>query len=527
MGVRAKIRGTGCAWPLAVRFLAALAVFGSFTALASPNATAAPYVVNVCTAGAAGGAGDGVELMLDPGTAGFGVQQSCGTGFAAIEQTVTGAAPPTGASRWALRAPAGTIIRSLTGFREQTVWENTDIVWEVRSDDVGRLERISATVPAGPVNYAVDSDLVFAGLQCARRPCEPPLGRSFDMKIRLSNLVATLEDGLAPTVGIDPLPPTMGTVRGTVEIPFVAHDEGSGVAGVQLRVDGDLRSFVPDSNGGRCVAPFRFLVPCKLDLRASIPLRTTEFREGAHEVRVVVTDASGQTGESAPIPIDVRNAPTIVERPLLSGRASPGAALAATLGRWEGVPTSYAYQWLRCPAIVTAGEEAGCTPIAGADDSRYVPVAQDLGQRAVVKITANNDFGSGTALSAPSDLVAVAPADAVAPVLTGVSLSRKRFKVGKARTALTAAAKAPRGTVLRFSSSEAGKLSVAIAKVKAPKPIATLTRSIAAGPGKILFSGRIGKKALRSGRYRLTLSARDAAGNATKPIALPFTILRR
>jgi hypothetical protein len=44
----------------------------------------------------------------------------------------------------------------------------------------------------------------------------------------------------------------------------------------------------------------------------------------------------------------------------------------------------------------------------------------------------------------------------------------------------------------------------------------TLTRKGEAGAQQVKFSGRIGKKALKPGRYRLTISARDAADNTGK-----------
>jgi hypothetical protein len=43
---------------------------------------------------------------------------------------------------------------------------------------------------------------------------------------------------------------------------------------------------------------------------------------------------------------------------------------------------------------------------------------------------------------------------------------------------------------------------------------------------KVAFSGRIGGKALRPGRYQATFTAQDSAG-ASPPQALSFTIVRR
>ncbi len=145
--------------------------------------------------------------------------------------------------------------------------------------------------------------------------------------------------------------------------------------------------------------------------------------------------------------------------------------------------------------------------------------------------------------------------DTTPPVLRAVSLTRARFGVGKARTAVAAAKprrkSIPRGTVLRFTSSEAARLSIAIERVRPGRTVkrrakrvcvvvrrpvrpgrctlstrvATLTRTIKAGRGSVALSGRIGAKPLAPGAYRLTLTARDAAGDVSKATRLALTVL--
>ena len=104
--------------------------------------------------------------------------------------------------------------------------------------------------------------------------------------------------------------------------------------------------------------------------------------------------------------------------------------------------------------------------------------------------------------------------------------------MGRTRTAV-AARRLGRGTVLRFRSSEAGTASIAFSRVVRGKRGRTraraagrLTRRIAAGPARIALSGRVGRRAMRVGRYRLTLQVRDAAGNASRPVRLRFRIAR-
>jgi WD40-like Beta Propeller Repeat len=144
--------------------------------------------------------------------------------------------------------------------------------------------------------------------------------------------------------------------------------------------------------------------------------------------------------------------------------------------------------------------------------------------------------------------------DRTPPVLSSVSLTHARFRVAKRPTAVAALAARvlPRGTVLRLTSSEAGRLSIAVERarpghlvrrngkrvcVRVRKPVrrgrctayvrtATLRRSIRAGRARIALSGRIGRRALAPGAYRLTLTARDAAGNTSKPVRRTFTIVR-
>ena len=113
--------------------------------------------------------------------------------------------------------------------------------------------------------------------------------------------------------------------------------------------------------------------------------------------------------------------------------------------------------------------------------------------------------------------------DTLAPVLSDARLARRRFRVARAATALAAAAK--RGTTLRFRSSEAGTLSVVVRR--GSRRVGKLSRRIRAGRGRVALSGRLGRRALRPGRYRLVLTARDEAGNRSRAIGLRFRILPR
>jgi hypothetical protein len=51
--------------------------------------------------------------------------------------------------------------------------------------------------------------------------------------------------------------------------------------------------------------------------------------------------------------------------------------------------------------------------------------------------------------------------------------------------------------------------------------------SAVAGDNAKKFSGKIGRRALKPGRYRATLTATDAAGNVSAPRRLRFRVVRR
>jgi hypothetical protein len=117
-------------------------------------------------------------------------------------------------------------------------------------------------------------------------------------------------------------------------------------------------------------------------------------------------------------------------------------------------------------------------------------------------------------------------------VFVAGSFQNARFRVGPGSTAI--AAKAPRGTSFKFTLKAPAKVTIALCAGASGRPkrctrarnVGTLTRSkLQAGRNTIRFSGRIGKRALRPGAYRATLTARNAKGTS-KPVAVKFTVVR-
>jgi hypothetical protein len=120
------------------------------------------------------------------------------------------------------------------------------------------------------------------------------------------------------------------------------------------------------------------------------------------------TAAPGTSGLTLPLPPINTGAPTI------SGTPQQGQTLSASTGSWANTPTSYAYQWQDCGALL-------CTNIPNATASSYSLQASDVGSTIDVIVTASNAAGSTPAASSRTSTVASqpAPANTALPTISG------------------------------------------------------------------------------------------------------------
>jgi peptidoglycan/xylan/chitin deacetylase (PgdA/CDA1 family) len=131
--------------------------------------------------------------------------------------------------------------------------------------------------------------------------------------------------------------------------------------------------------------------------------------------------------------------------------------------------------------------------------------------------------------------------DTIRPVIMSFSLIRRAFAVGRKPTPL--ATRKRRGTVFRYTVSEPGQIRIKIqrrvrscprkvfrsakrARCFRYRTVGTLVRPITRLVNKTKFSGRLGKKVLRAGRYSALAQARDVAGNRSKSRRTYFKIVR-
>ena len=126
------------------------------------------------------------------------------------------------------------------------------------------------------------------------------------------------------------------------------------------------------------------------------------------------------------------------------------------------------------------------------------------------------------------------PADTQAPLIGRFRATPSLFALARAATPVAAAL--PHGTRFRYVLSEPARVTLKVQRAlpgrraggRCVRPsarlrqaqrctryvsVGTLRRTGAKGANSIRFTGRIGKRALRPGRYRAVIAATDAAGN--------------
>jgi uncharacterized delta-60 repeat protein len=115
--------------------------------------------------------------------------------------------------------------------------------------------------------------------------------------------------------------------------------------------------------------------------------------------------------------------------------------------------------------------------------------------------------------------------------LSSLKLTNRTFAVGRRSTAKLGQAQTARsrkrGTAFVFSLNRAATVTIRIKRLRHADKVLKLKRLSNAGRNRVGFSGRVGRHALRPGRYRATLTATDTAGSRSKAQAITFRLVRR
>jgi PKD domain len=201
---------------------------------------------------------------------------------------------------------------------------------------------------------------------------------------------------------------------------------------------------------------------------------------------------------------------------------------------------------LTVPATAQTGVAATMSAVA-ADSQSPVSVHWDFGDgsgaagstvrhtygaqgRFTVTISARDDAGNVTTQARSIEVRAAA--DSTPPVITRLSVTHARWRVGKARTALLAARRkqTPTGTTFKLNVSERSTLVLALSATARGRkaPAGTIIRS-GRGPGavSVAFSGRVQGAPLKPGTYSASVVAVDGAGKRSRARTVKFTVVSR
>jgi streptogramin lyase len=138
---------------------------------------------------------------------------------------------------------------------------------------------------------------------------------------------------------------------------------------------------------------------------------------------------------------------------------------------------------------------------------RYI--AAGPGNTLWVSLEASKKVARITGVEPPSPVAPPPPAgqggDRVAPTITGLAFARRAF---------------------RYRLSEDATVRLVVERVRTgrrKRGVGTLTRASARGHNTVRLAGRIGRR-LTPGRYRVIATAKDAAGNLSRPARATFRI---
>lgn len=333
---------------------------------------------------------------------------------------------------------------------------------------------------------------------------------------------------------------TGGGDHATVTLDHSAYaSSGANPSGLVTVVGGsvgDPPAFADAPGGDYTPAPGSSLIDAGID--PGTPALSATDLLGRPRILGGGVDIGAREAPAAPLAVTGDASAVTSTGATVAGTVNPGG-LAAAWNVEYGTSTAYGATAGGAPATSAgAAAEAVGTTLAGLSPGttyHYRVVAQhaygtSLGADRTFTTPATPSGGGGTA---PSGGPAATP-DRTAPALAKLALTPKRVRRAKLRSpALTfTVSEAARVTVTLerlVPGRRSGARCVAARKAVAgtcvkPTRIATLTRAVPAGAAKLTISVRRGRTALPAGRYRVTVVARDAAGNAAAPQRVALTI---
>jgi DNA-binding beta-propeller fold protein YncE len=262
---------------------------------------------------------------------------------------------------------------------------------------------------------------------------------------------------------------------------------------------------------------------------------------------------AGATRSGARFMVLVR-APVATASPQIQGGSTVGSSLSCSRGSWAidllgaflyRAPDTFAYQWSLDGADIAGATSAFYTAEAPGSYTCRVTATNAAGSTAQTS-AAHAVLGSSPAAPVLAAVTAVT-ADTTPPTLSLLKFTPEAFRAARAGASI---ARAEMRTRVSYRASEAAtttfRVKRAVSGVKPAdrcvKPSPTTkrgrrcTRFVAvrgsfrhadvAGANDFRFTGRIGGRALKPGKYRLDATAKDAAGNVGRAVRARFRIMR-
>ena len=218
------------------------------------------------------------------------------------------------------------------------------------------------------------------------------------------------------------------------------------------------------------------------------------------DVTVVYDHTSRSAGTLVTSQVLDATGPTLTagQPPAGTGVGTPVPLTATATDRWSG------------PATITWDFGDG-TSASGASTSHVYAA----GGSYVVKVTATDAVGNATTLTRTVTVASAPAKDATAPVLSGARLKPGRLPTGV-------------GADLLVTSSEKASLAGVVQRKRDGRwrPVGTKHWFVQAGANTEKFYGKTSEQRLRTGRYRVLLTATDPAGNASATTTIRFRVDR-
>jgi hypothetical protein len=257
---------------------------------------------------------------------------------------------------------------------------------------------------------------------------------------------------------------------------------------------------------------------------------------GTGPANITALHATTSHGADHDIDISIRDSILDAALPIVTGANGPGGIrVAAAFSAYDpsknqlgGITTADQTDILRGDPGFTdrAGWNFRLRPDSPLVDAGAPDAAQGIDLDGNPLLIDGNGDGSARrdigAYEAPQPPSAEPPADTQphadtkAPVISGFRAAKTRLRVAH-------------GTRLRYTLSENARVTLRFQRIGRrgrPSAVGTLRRAGTKGLNRIRFSGRIGRRVLRPGRYRIVARAVDAAGNRSAPSVARFRIIR-